>query len=477
MPQANHTPKDVERIVKRLESLRPIFARAAIGDYSADVPPYETEDELTEFAVGLQIMLEVIREKIAKHEELQKTLEEKIVEYADTQRALLNVMEDEKQTRAQLELVRQREAEEKKKLEILVESVGEGIIAVDEKLQVVMVNSAAYAILKATEKDIIGKQICEVMQVMDSDKKVIPENEYPCTLSIQLKKRLVLGNLESPYYLKSLYHDPVPVSLTSTPLLSNGTRGAVIVIRDISEEVAHSRTRSEFITVASHQLKSPMTIIRWISEWLTENETLSEEGKKLLNDLHSASLRLTSLTDTLLNVSRLEEGMVRVDVTSVDVGKLVSEYCNLLSSYAKEKEVTLQCVSPSTPVKIKSDAALITVIVQVLLTNALDYTLAGGTVSIAAARDESRTVIKVWDSGIGIPQQEQHHIFTKFYRAPNAVPYKVEGTGLGLYTAKKITDLLGGKLWFESQEGKGSMFFVELPEKIKAREGTKQLVF
>jgi len=476
MPQPNHSPKDIERIVKRLESLRPIFARAAIGDYSADVPPYETEDELTEFAVGLQIMLDVIRDKIAKHEELQKALEQKITEYSDTQRALLNVLEDEEQTRAQLELVRQKEAEEKKKLETLVENVGEGIIAVDEKLRVVMVNSTAYAMLNATEKDVIGRQVWEVMHLLDSDKSILSEKQYPCMLATVLQKKIVVGNPEAPYYLKPSDHDPVPVAITSTPIILDGIIGVVTVIRDIVEEVAHVRARSEFITVASHQLKSPMTIIRWISEWLGENETLSEEGKKLLNDLHSASLRLTSLTDTLLNVSRLEEGMVRVDVTSVDVGKLTSEYCNLLSSYAKEKEVTLQCVAPPSPVKIKSDAALFTVIVQVLLTNALDYTLAGGTVSATVLHDDGRAVIKVQDSGIGIPQREQHRIFTKFHRAPNAIMHKVEGTGLGLYTAKKITDLLGGKIWFDSREGMGSMFFVELPEETKPREGTKQLV-
>lgn len=458
-----------ERIEDRIQSLRSIFAYAAIGDFSRDVPSYDPENELSEIFVGVQVMLDVIREKIDVYESIKKDLEKKIAEEQSTQTALLNVLEDE-------EFERRNAQEERKKYDIIATSIGEGVIAVNTQERIIFINNIAASLLKRSKEECLHQPVRSIIHLFRTDKKELQKEDYPFTRVLASGETLIQGTGEEPYFAGRSDGSYLPVAFTLNPVAVNGIVGAVIVFRDATAEVERSRMRSEFITIASHQLKSPMTIIRWAAEWIEGNEKLSKDGIQFLNDLHAACIRLTSLTDLLLNVSRLEEGVVAVTIQRIDIRKLIRDYLVLIEPYAKEHEIAITAEKKDTPISIESDSALVSVVVQILITNALDYTPSGGSIAIDVEHMQISVRISIRDTGIGIPLHEQSSIFEKFKRAENAKKMKVEGTGLGLYTAKKIIDLLGGTIIFQSREGVGSTFVVELPIKSKSRKGTKHLV-
>ncbi|MBI5005151.1 MAG: PAS domain-containing protein, partial [Candidatus Lloydbacteria bacterium] len=245
---------------------------------------------------------------------------------------------------------------------------------------------------------------------------------------------------------------------------------------DITKEKEADRIKSEFISLASHQLRTPLTGIEWTAELFSKKETLTEAGKKYLRDISFSAKRLSTLVRLLLDVSRIEGGNIGVSPEPIELVSFMKEHLEHMQVLCVKKGLT--CLfAKKNPKKclITTDKNLLGYIVQNIISNAVEYTNTGGNVVISLEAKPDRVCIKVQDTGIGIPQKELGRVFEKFFRASNATSVKPDGTGLGLYIVSEAVKLLGGTVRVESEESKGTVFFIELPLVAARQVGEKKL--
>lgn len=227
------------------------------------------------------------------------------------------------------------------------------------------------------------------------------------------------------------------------------------------EEISHSKT--EFVSLASHQLQTPLVAIRWLVELILREKSLPEKVCQNVQDIHRSIRNLSMMIDMLLNVSRIEMGRIGVFSRPFNATEAIQTIISDFKPIAAQKNIGMTLEKGEGKFLIVSDENLFRHILNSLLSNALDYTGHGGEIKISLKMKRPNFLIGVRDNGVGIPEKEQEKLFEKFFRASNAKKVKPDGNGLGLYITKEAVKLLGGKIWFESQEGRGSAFFVELP--------------
>ncbi len=241
-----------------------------------------------------------------------------------------------------------------------------------------------------------------------------------------------------------------------------------------------SQMKTDFISFASHQLRTPLTVIKWNTEMLRNGDAgeLTKEQKRHLTEIERGEKRMALLISSLLNISRLESGKIKVEPKSVDIVELISGVVAEISLFAKAKNCSIVFSKPQQPPPLISiDAALFKQILANLLSNATHYSKSEKCkIEVDFKEIKGYYQIDVIDEGVGIPADAQDKIFTKFFRAENAVKADTEGTGLGLYITKLIVERGGGKIWFESTEGKGSAFHFTIPKSgMKKVAGEKEL--
>jgi len=190
--------------------------------------------------------------------------------------------------------------------------------------------------------------------------------------------------------------------------------------------------------------------------------------REALRTIINATNRMNELISTLLNITRIESGTIAVSSKMISVDKLVQDVVKDLEVQAGDKNIGITIKLPSTPVRVKTDSLIAKEILSNLIANSLKYTPEGGNIQVRVQRKKNSIVVVVKDNGVGIPKYSQDQIFTKFFRAPNVLKYETTGTGLGLYLVKGLTEQIGGRIWFESEEGKGSTFFLSLPTPKRA---------
>ncbi len=215
--------------------------------------------------------------------------------------------------------------------------------------------------------------------------------------------------------------------------------------------------------MVAHQLRSSLSAANWYLEMLLDEQggQLTAEQREYLDELRSAHQRMTELVDTLLNMAKIEMGTLQVGSEAVDLKKTIERLKGMFTPQLKDKKLELVLDLPKGPLVVQSDAKLVYVILENLLSNAIKYTPTEGLISLKVEH-AGKTKITVTDTGFGIPKAEQASIFNRFFRAANAKQQQSDGNGLGLYVTKNLVDKLGGKIWFESEENKGTKFFVEL---------------
>ena len=235
--------------------------------------------------------------------------------------------------------------------------------------------------------------------------------------------------------------------------------------------IALDEAKDEFISMASHQLRTPLTSIKGYLSMLSEGDLgkLTSAQQKAIKEAFGSSQRMVFLIADFLNVSRIKTGKFVIELKEVDLPQIVSEELSQLKEMAGSREITLVYDQPGVFPNLKLDDNKIRQVMMNMVDNAIYYTPAGGKVTIQLYVDGSDVVFKVTDTGIGVPKREQHKMFTKFFRAGNAKKARPDGTGLGLFMAQKIIVEQGGSVIFESTEGKGSTFGFRFPlSKIKA---------
>ncbi len=358
--------------------------------------------------------------------------------------------------------------EQQAEAEALFTSIGDGAISTDEFGRITRVNPMAQHLLGYKEEELIGAWFPKKIVAVDFDDAPVNLIDRPITKAF-LTGRPVSDKL----YYRCKGGSKLPVAITVSPILLNGKPlGAIEVFRDITLEHEVDRMKSEFISLASHQLRTPLSAIKTYTHMLSDGYMgeLNTAQKNSLDTIIGASDRMNELISTLLNITRMESGTVAVNMKSVRAESLAKEVVKELSLAAGSKAIKLSSsVSPKTGIKITTDALILKEVMTNLISNAIKYTPEKGSVSIKLRKRSGNIIIEVTDSGWGIPKFAQDQIFSKFFRAHNIVKRETTGTGLGLYLVKGLIDALGGRIWFNSEEGKGTSFFISLPLKASAK--------
>jgi len=351
--------------------------------------------------------------------------------------------------------------EERVQANALFDSIGDGAIATDEFGKIQRINPTALQILGYKESEVLGKWFPNVVVILDESGAPLSLIDRPITRAFLLGTTIT----ERSFFLRK-DGSKLAVAITVAPIIYNNRPiGAIEVFRDISVELEIDRMKSEFISLASHQLRTPLSAVKTYTHMLLDGYmgSITPEQKRSLGTIVSATNRMNELISTLLNITRIESGSIAITPKASNLIKLCEEVVHELQHTAEEKAITLS-LKYTSAASVKTDALIAKEILNNLVSNAIKYTPEKGKVIIKIGKHSKEFIISVQDSGFGIPQEAQDKIFTKFFRASNVVKRETSGTGLGLYLVKGLAEQLGGNIWFESVENEGSTFYFSLPK-------------
>lgn len=365
---------------------------------------------------------------------------------------------------AQNVLIKQnREIEEERaKINAMLSNIGDGVIGTTDKGNIYFLNKSAEDLLNVKIDSVLGKIFLQEIQTVDDRGNPIDTNKHPLR-NAMLTRRVIYSR---EFSLKKSDGNLIPVSITASPVILRGNIiGGIIIFRDITKEREIDRMKTEFISLASHQLRTPLSAMRWFSEMLLDGDIgeLSPEQKEVITNINKSNQRMIELVNSLLNISRIESGRMVVEPEPTNIKELVDEVILELQPKIQEKKHSLAVsVHGSLPL-INIDPRLVRHVYMNLLTNAIKYTPEGGQIIVLISQSDQDIISQVSDNGLGIPKKQQDRLFQKFFRAENVVRVVTDGTGLGLYLVKAIVEASGGKIWFQSEEGKGTSFWFSLP--------------
>lgn len=361
-------------------------------------------------------------------------------------------------------------SEQKARAEALFYSIGDGAITTDEFGRITRVNPMARRILGNSKAELLGEWFPHKLIMVDSKNQPVNLIDRPIT------KAFLTGR---PVNQKAFYRrkngNVVPVAINVSPIVAGGKPlGAIEVFRDISFEEEVDRMKSEFISLASHQLRTPLSSIKTYSHMLRDGYMgkISGAQGEALQTIVEAADRMNELITTLLNITRMESGAVAANARRLQIDVLVREVVKELAVPAANKEQNISVVvGGNHPKTIRSDRPILKEILANLVSNAIKYTPRNGSVKVKVRLRSSSVLIQVSDTGWGIPKYSQDQVFSKFFRAENIVRRETTGTGLGLYLVKGLVDTINGRIWFKSREGQGSDFFLSVPRTPPATGG------
>ncbi len=341
----------------------------------------------------------------------------------------------------------------------LISSLGEAVVVTNEYGKIEIVNELCGQILGYKLNVLIGKRYLAVIKAVNEDGSLVEPMDRAITRAFLNGSAVT----ERACYLTSR-NTAIPVAINVSPFIFNNVPiGAIEVFRDLTDEITREQIQSEFIALASHQLRTPLSAINTYAQMLSGGYAgkLNNRQTNFVSVIESSTLRMNELIHSLLNVTRLEAGSINVDIIPVDINELCAGVINSLTSLADDKAVDIKL--EACPISdIDTDPVLLRELINNLIANSIKYTPHGGSV-IVKVEIQDRVIISVCDNGFGIPELAKDYIFSKFYRAKNAVKHDVSGTGLGLYLAKQIADRLEGDIWFDSEVGVGTTFYFSLP--------------
>lgn len=415
-------------------------------DYRLEI---ETGDEVQELANEFTHMAQELKG-------LYSGLEEKVRERTAQLR-------DEKETSERL-------AQDLRKFQLAVENASDQIVITDRDARIIYANQVIESNTGYSREEVIGRNPGELWggqmgkQFYHKMWKVINEKKI-------WEGELTNKRKNGETYIAALSIAPITDDLGEV-------RFFVGIERDITLEKEVDRMKTEFISVASHQLRTPLSAIKWFTEMLISEDAgkLTAEQRKFLEQVYASNERMIELVNSLLNVSRIEQGRITIEPTPTDLPKLVEEILIELKPKIDVKRLRVAQSSHSRLPKILVDSKLIRQVYANLLSNSVKYTRDGGEITILISKKGDEILSQIHDDGYGIPKDQQERVFTKFFRGDNILKVSAEGTGLGLYIVKSVVESSGGKIWFTSEEGKGTTFWFTLPIKgSPVRRGERTL--
>lgn len=358
-----------------------------------------------------------------------------------------------KELQIQIQLSRKRE----KNIEAIIYSIRDAVVVVDEFDKLLMANEAAEKLFTFDLKDsqhkpigeLIGENYIEILDFLSHSKQ---SKEQAIKREIELSKNEFLRIYDC--IVSCIYNQNRQVS------------GAVMVLHDITQEKEISRMKNDFVSHVSHELKTPLASITAYSEMLADGEAEDEKTRKeFYSIIQNQANRLNRLIEDILNISRIESGLIKINKEPISLTILIEEQLQMIKSYAEEKNIEVTGQKPIVFDQVLADRDMISQAVINLLSNAVKYTRPGGSVKIETEVDEMLDLIRVSvrDTGVGIPEDEIEHVFDKYYRV-GANNKQAKGTGLGLNLVKQIIEKVhNGRVFVKSQVGRGSTFGFELP--------------
>ena len=347
--------------------------------------------------------------------------------------------------------------------EAMIDSTADGVAVTDRQGRILFMNPAASRMLKFDPPKVIGKDYTLVARAADKNGQFIPPGKRP------LKTVLATGqsftNSTANYYIRSDDRKFPAAITTSAIILNDQIIGAIVTFRDITHEKEVDRVKTEFLSLASHQLRTPLSAIRWFLEMLLAGDAgpINKEQTEFLKNIDQSTNRMILLVNDLLNITRIESGRIIIEPRPTHLGKLIQEVLSELKPKIEaKKQKIIVSIHPDLS-KVNIDPNLIRAVYLNLINNANKYSPQGGEITVIVSRRGKEIISQVTDTGYGIPLADQKRIFEKFFRAGNIVKKETDGTGLGLYLVKSIVESSSGRIWFKSQQNVGTTFWFTLP--------------
>jgi len=346
---------------------------------------------------------------------------------------------------------------ERNRLAMIFAGMVEGVIGIDDSQKILHINRTAARLLQLSSTECINQSIWEQVRVHEINHALEQAMSTNGVIKSQMRRQCEGNDQVVDIYVAVLCDE------------AGDSIGAVLVLNDISELDRLERIRRDFVANASHELKSPITVIRGLTETiLDDHEMASYTKRRFTEKIHQQSFRLSALVSDLLTISRLESDHGEQNSQTMDLCNLINGSVATAQVACQEKELSLEVSLSEPEVKLLGDAQGISQLLDNLLDNAIKYTPSGGLVSIRLSLSAGNVQVDVKDSGVGISAEHQPRIFERFYRADKARSRELGGTGLGLSIVKHIAEQHGGSVSLVSQIGLGTCFTVMLPLRVEA---------
>lgn len=357
-------------------------------------------------------------------------------------------------------------AEGKSKEETVLLSIGEGLVVVDKKGKIVMVNKTFEDLTGWKQKEVLGKKYKEEVAPRKNETgKIVPFKKT--VLARALAGGITTKTIShSPWYITRKDGMTFSAASTIAPVVFNKKIiGAVEVLRDITKEKELDRAKTEFVSLAAHQLRTPLAATKWIIELLQESDNFTAGQKEKVSDLYVSNERLISLVNDLLNVARIESGKKIVSKSPANLLSVVKDAISALRPEVDGKRQKINLSVNAAISKTQLDRLLLGEVVKNLLSNAIAYSPEQSVISIIIGLKDKNYLVSINNRGLLIPESERNKIFTKFYRGLEAKKIKPTGSGLGLFLVKSTVEAHGGLVWFESNRRHGTTFYFTIPKK------------
>lgn len=360
------------------------------------------------------------------------------------------------------------------KAEVVINAIGEGVLALSGNGTIELINPAAQQIVGWGDEDAVGLNYKSILKFVNSTGSEVDSSHDPVAKTFATNTITTENTLS----LVTQSDKKILVSIIASPLGQPGS-GAIIVFRDITNDKLEERQQAEFISTASHEMRTPVASIEgYLGLALNpQTATIDAKARDYINKAHEAAQHLGRLFQDLLDVSKADDNRMHSDPKVVDMVQFMANITEGLQPKAQAKGLSLvfkphigagnihekgigRNITPAFYVNV--DNSHLREVMDNLVENAVKYTLQGqATVDVTG--DDEKVKVSISDTGIGIPREDVNHLFQKFYRVDNSETREIGGTGLGLYLCRKLVESMNGHIWVESEYKKGSTFFVELP--------------
>lgn len=432
-------------------------------------------DETEDLANAINTMADKLKATFDQLEDKVKELEIQKVRLDKTAQLLIKRDKEIREINIELEWEKEVITAEVNKLAIIIAGVSEAVIAVDLERNIVLFNKKAEQMTGLQASSVIGKPINLILKVYEKNEE-LAIYEY-CPIGREAHEGVVVTkeNLK----IVGLNEKETHVNLIAGQIKEGKSvnLGCILTLHDVSKERELERMKIDFVSIAAHELRTPLTSIKgYLSVFMKENAgKLNKVQQGFLTRINIASKQLGALIENLLNVSNIERGELRLSRGSFDMIPLVKSSIGEFLDRASDKELILEFVESTKKVPIiEADELRVGEVVNNLIDNAIANTPSGGEIRVKVEKEGDMVVTSMKDNGVGIPQSAMENLFTKFFRVSGKLERGSKGTGLGLYISKAIVEKHNGKIWVESEEGRGSEFSFSLPIKWHAVENEKE---